>query len=537
MGYGTGAVMAVPAHDQRDFEFAKKYDLPIKVVIKPKQADAETDAMVDDFDGLPEAFTEPGVMCNSGGFDGTASVDAKVKIVEKLEAEGLGKKSITYRLRDWGLSRQRYWGCPIPVIYCETCGTVPVPEKDLPVLLPDDIELTGEGGSPLEADSFASVSCSKCGGTARRETDTMDTFVDSSWYFLRYVSPDSTDVPFDKDAATRAMPVDRYIGGIEHAVMHLLYARFFTKALRDLGLVDCDEPFKNLLTQGMVCKEITRCPEHGYLAPEENDNGVCSRCGKAVVIGAVEKMSKSKKNTVDPHGIIKRYGSDTTRLFTLFAAPPERDLDWSEDGVEGASRFIGRVWRLVTDNLLLVEGVEACGDAMPLEGNLKEARRLLHATIKKVTGDIEKRYHFNTAISAVMELVNSLYLWKWGNGDKKDKTELAVFRASLEGVVLLVSPFAPHLAEELWQRLGHNNPLYLTQWPQYSEAALVTTEMTIIVQVNGKMRAKINVPVDSDKVIVEDMAKSDAKVAAWLEGKEVRKIIYVPGKIFNIVVG
>ncbi|VAW37862.1 Leucyl-tRNA synthetase [hydrothermal vent metagenome] len=536
MGYGTGAVMAVPAHDQRDFEFAKKYDLPVKVVIMPKASVAESSDIIDDSDGLTEAYTEPGVIVNSGEFSGLQSEIAKLKIVEKLEAEGLGRKSTTYRLRDWGISRQRYWGCPIPVIYCDDCGAVPVPDEQLPVLLPEDISLDGKGGSPLEAASFTKVDCPGCGKDARRETDTMDTFVDSSWYFLRYASPDLDTAPFDKVEASRAVPVDRYIGGIEHAVMHLLYARFFTKALRDLGLVDCDEPFENLLTQGMVCKEITRCPEHGYLAPQENDNGLCTRCGKAVEIGAVEKMSKSKKNTVDPHRIIERYGADTTRLFTLFAAPPERDLDWSEDGVEGAYRFIGRVWRLITGKAPLVKEVRAYDGAEPLDGALKAAHRLTHVTIKKVTGDIEKRFHFNTAISAVMELVNSLYLWK-GAGDKAGKLELSVLRESLDAVVLLVSPFAPHLAEELWQRLGRSRPLYATPWPGYSEDALTTNDMTVIVQVNGKMRAKMTLPAGSGKDLVEDMAKNEPRVVPWLEGKVIRKMIYVPGKIFNIVVG
>lgn len=548
MGYGTGAVMAVPAHDQRDFEFAKKYDLPVQVVIRPHPKNDVNDEAYEASGGLTEAFTEPGLLINSGEFDGIPSDDAKVKIVEKLEAEGFGKKTITYRIRDWGISRQRYWGCPIPIIYCEKCGTVPVPEADLPVALPDDINLDGNGSSPLEDDSFSKVDCPKCGMVARREADTMDTFVDSSWYFLRYASPNLETAPFDKVTASQALPVDRYIGGIEHAVMHLLYARFFTKALRDLGLVDCDEPFKNLLTQGMVCKEITRCPEHGYLSSDENNDGNCSRCGKQIEIGAVEKMSKSKKNTVDPAGIIERYGADTTRLFTLFAAPPERDLDWSEDGVEGAYRFIGRVWRLVNDNLSFIDGVEAYDGVATLHGSLKDAHRLLHKTIKKVTEDIEKRFHFNTAISAVMELVNSLYLWngkgkgkgkigEMDNDCKADNTELSVLRESLEGVVQLVSPFAPHMAEELWQRLGHDKPLYCSPWPDYSEQALFADSMTIIVQVNGKMRSKINLSVDSGKDLVEDKAKNDPKVMPWLEGKVVKNMIYVPGKIFNLVVG
>ncbi|MDO8427556.1 MAG: leucine--tRNA ligase, partial [Deltaproteobacteria bacterium] len=345
MEYGTGAVMAVPAHDQRDFEFAKAYKIPVQVVINPPGKTLDPSQM-------KEAYVDEGIMAGSGPFDGLMNTAAMDAIIDLLEEKGAGKRSINYKLRDWGISRQRYWGCPIPVIYCEKCGTAPVPYEELPVILPENVKLTGKGLSPLAgADEFVSVSCPKCKAKARRETDTMDTFVDSSWYFLRYISPKEDKLPFKKDEAAYWMPVDQYIGGIEHAVMHLLYARFFTKALRDLSLHGFDEPFRNLLTQGMVCKEILRCPEHGYLYPEEVKDGKCALCGKIVEVGAVEKMSKSKKNVVDPDRIIEEYGADTTRLFSLFAAPPEKDLDWSEDGVEGSYRFLGRVWRLITENL------------------------------------------------------------------------------------------------------------------------------------------------------------------------------------------
>ena len=527
MGYGTGAVMAVPAHDQRDFEFAKEYKLPIKPVINPPgtSLDAET---------MKEAYTEEGVMVNSPGFDEMPSAEGSAAITEKLATDGKGELAVTYRIRDWGISRQRYWGCPIPVVYCDDCGVVPVPDEDLPVRLPVDVDLTGKGLSPLEtAKDFVNVKCPKCGGAARRETDTMDTFVDSSWYFLRYLSPNDKKLPFQKTDGEQWMPVDQYIGGIEHAVMHLLYARFFTKALRDLGLVDCDEPFKNLLTQGMVCMETTQCPDDGYLLPTEVDGGKCPKCGKAVKTGAVEKMSKSKKNTVDPDGIIDRYGADTTRLFSLFAAPPERDLDWNEEGVEGAYRFLGRLWRLVVDNMGALEGVTPCDGKCEMTDESRALRRKTHATIKKVTEDIERRFHFNTAIAAVMELVNMLYQFKDGSGDSGRR----VFREGIESVVLMMGPFAPHAAEELWERLGGERPLYATPWPACDEAALVTDEVTVVVQVNGKVRSRVSVPAGADKEVAEEVVMKDEKVNEWIGGKTVRKTVYVPDKLFNIVVG
>ncbi|MBI5286453.1 MAG: leucine--tRNA ligase [Deltaproteobacteria bacterium] len=344
MEYGTGAVMAVPAHDQRDFEFARKYDLPVVVVIQPPGGGLEPDTMT-------EAYIEDGIMVNSGPFDGMNNREATEAIVKHLEEKGIGKRAVNYRIKDWGISRQRYWGCPIPIIYCAGCGTVPVPYEDLPVILPEDVKFTGVGASPLaQAPEFVNTTCPRCGKAARRETNTMDTFVDSSWYFLKFTSPGEDKKPFATESVKYWMPVDQYIGGIEHAVLHLLYARFFNKVLRDLGLVAFDEPFTNLLTQGMVCKEVLVCPEHGYLFPEEISDGKCSKCGKAVEVGPVEKMSKSRKNIVDPDKIVERYGADTTRLFSLFAAPPEKDLDWSDEGVEGAYRFLGRVWRLVSQN-------------------------------------------------------------------------------------------------------------------------------------------------------------------------------------------
>ncbi|MBW7956730.1 MAG: leucine--tRNA ligase [Deltaproteobacteria bacterium] len=532
MEYGTGAVMAVPAHDQRDFEFAKKYGLPVKVVINPPDSALDPATM-------EAAYVEPGVMVNSGPVNGINSDEAKEAITRLLEEKRAGKKAVTYRLRDWGISRQRYWGCPIPIIYCEKCGAVPVPYEELPVILPEDVSLTGKGLSPLaSSEAFVNATCPSCGGAARRETDTMDTFVDSSWYFLRYVSPRETGVPFREEDAAYWMPVDQYIGGIEHAVMHLLYARFFTKALRDLGLHGFDEPFKNLLTQGMVCKEITRCPEHGYLYPEEAAGGVCKFCSKPVMTGAVEKMSKSKKNVIDPDGIIGRYGADTTRLFTLFAAPPEKDLDWNEEGVEGSYRFLGRVWRLVTENIEFLKEARPMQPGSNAEGAARELHAVTHRTIRKVTQDIEERFHFNTAISSIMELVNALYQFQAAlNGKgRPDSTEARVFREAVEAVILLLAPFAPHISEELWERLGNGEPVYRTRWPEWSEEAVKEEEVEIPVQVNGKVRGRVRIPAGAGEEEVRSLVMQDGKIAELTSGKAVKKFVYVKDKIVNMVV-
>lgn len=535
MEYGTGAVMAVPAHDQRDFEFAKAYGIPVKVVINPPGKKLAPDEM-------KVAFVDEGVMQDSGPFDGLKNTECMEGITKLLEEKSFGKRTINYKLRDWGISRQRYWGCPIPVIYCPKCGTVPVPYNELPVILPENVRLTGKGLSPLaDAPDFVNVKCPKCGEAARRETDTMDTFVDSSWYFLRYASPKHKDAPFDKAKAGHWMPVDQYIGGIEHAVLHLLYARFFTKALRDLGLHSTDEPFKNLLTQGMVCKEILKCPEHGYLLPEEVLDNKCKHCGKEVSIGPVEKMSKSKKNIVDPDRIIEKYGADTTRLFSLFAAPPEKDLDWSEEGVEGSYRFLGRVWRLVIENLGTLDGVSPYkAEISGLDGIVKELYQITHRTISRVTVDIEERFHFNTAISAIMELVNFLYQYQnqkpW-NGKDKTAPEYSVYRGAVETVVLLLAPFAPHISEELWKRLGNAKPVCKTGWPAVDPGALVKEDVNIIIQINGKVRSKVSVPVDTAEESVREAVMKDEKVIEWISGKTVKKFIYVPNKIVNMVVG
>ena len=400
---------------------------------------------------------------------------ARKKSPRTPKPKGWGKKEIRYRLRDWGVSRQRYWGTPIPIIYCEKCGAVPVPEAELPVELPTDVPFTGKGGSPLrESKTFSAVSCPQCGGPARRETDTMDTFVDSSWYFLRYTSARFDRAPFDPAQADRWMPVDQYIGGVEHAVLHLLYARFFTKALRDLGLTKVDEPFTNLLTQGMVSKETYRCPEHGWLFPSdligsEKDGWQCAQCSRPVTIGRVEKMSKSKKNIIDPEDLISRYGADTARLFTLFAAPPEKDLEWSDQGVEGAYRFLSRLWRLIVQERPIWENVGAASEDGELSTELRDLRRAVHRTIKKVSEDIEQRFHFNTAIAAIMELFNALSAAAQ-RGDRSSASA-AVRRHGLETVVLLLAPFVPHVASELWQELGHGDRIDQVAWPAYSDGS------------------------------------------------------------------
>lgn len=473
--YGTGAVMGVAAHDDRDNDFAKKYDLEIIPVID------EDDKMI-----------------NSGQFDGMNKDEAFDKIIEKLEKMGKGNKKTNFRLRDWLISRQRYWGCPIPVIYCPDCGIVPVDEKDLPVLLPTDVEFTGKGESPLASSkTFTECSCPKCGKPARREVDTMDTFVDSSWYYMRYADNMNSDRPFDTDVVNNWLPVDQYIGGVEHAILHLLYARWFTKAFKKLGWTSHDEPFKNLLTQGMVLMDGS-------------------------------KMSKSKGNTVSPVELVEKYGADTARLFILFAAPPERDLEWSEQGVEGCFKFLNRVYRLV-DELAPVAKLE-------LEfGNLTKADKDMRAktnnTLKKVTEDLNDKFGFNTAIAALMELINDLYKYK----ELEDRND-AVIKEAIKAVVVILAPFAPHLGEELWLMIGKEASVFDIGWPDYDKSAIQLDEVEIIVQVNGKVRNKINAPVGIDQDVMKNLALNDEKIKEFIEGKNVVKVIAIPSKLVNIVV-
>ncbi len=498
--YGTGAVMGVPAHDQRDFEFARKYGLPIKVVISPKDASLDPATM-------PEAYTGEGVMIHSGDFDGMPNTDGKQAVARKLEADGNGRATTQFRLRDWNISRQRFWGAPIPVVYCETCGVVPEKRENLPITLPLDAQINEDGRSPLpQMDSFTRCTCPQCGGPARRETDTMDTFVESSWYFARYTSARKEDGPFDMEALRYWMPVDQYIGGVEHAILHLLYARFFTKALRDLGYFppELEEPFSRLLTQGMVLK-----------------NG--------------SKMSKSKGNIVAPSEMIDKYGADTVRLFCLFAAPPERDFDWSDSGIEGASRFLQRVWRLFVEEegrFLPVRGCSATA-ADVLNDTARDLRRREHLTVKKAGEDMSRRFQFNTAIAAVMELVNAMYLAREKMG--QEEGDRRVFSSAMASVLTLLSPITPHVCEELWERLGHTSSLQDEPWPVWDEAALQQDSDTIALQVNGKLRGTIDVPAQADKAALEAAARDDAAVQRHTAGLTIRKVIVVPGKLVNIV--
>jgi leucyl-tRNA synthetase len=521
MDYGTGAVMAVPAHDQRDFEFAKKYGCELKIVIQPKE---ELDTAT-----MEEAYTGAGVLVNSGQFDGMDNEDAKKAIVDFLDEKGFGESTINYRLRDWQISRQRYWGSPIPFIKCEKCGSVPVPDDQLPVELPDVDFNPDMRGNPLDkVEEFINCTCPKCGGAARRETDTMDTFVESSWYYLRYTSPKCETAPFDKEEANYWMNVDQYIGGIEHAILHLLYSRFFTKVLRDLGYVTIDEPFNRLLTQGMVCKETYKCPECGWLFPEEYEDGKCTKCGAEAKIGRVEKMSKSKRNVVDPNKLIDKYGADTARLFIIFASPPERELEWSDSGVEGSFRFLNRVWRLVENNIDLFKSdlPESVEDEVT-----KEILFHMHATIKKVTEDIE-RYQLNTAVAAMMEYVNNLYSIE----KKLQDGHKALFRDAVASLVKLIAPFTPHAAEELWEMADMGELISRSEWPSFDEKFIQKDEITIAVQVNGKLRGQIEIPVDMDKESVFETALANENVSKHTEGKDFIKKIYVPKKLVNFVV-
>lgn len=525
--YGTGCVMAVPTHDTRDFDFAKKYGLPLRVVIdrpgKPLQEKTMT-----------EAYTEEGILVNSGPFSGLENEKAKEKIADYLEEKGLGKKTVQYRLRDWGISRQRYWGAPIPIIYCDLCGIVPVLEGDLPVLLPEDVDITGEGGSPLARHrSFIEATCPKCSGIGRRETDTMDTFVESSWYFARFCSADFHEKPgLDRKKTDYWLPVNQYIGGIEHAILHLLYSRFYTKMLRDFGILAVDEPFENLLTQGMVCKETVSCPTHGYLFPEEAKDGRCCHCSGELTIGKTEKMSKSLKNVVDPDYLINQYGADTVRLFCLFTSPPEKDLEWSDEGVEGSFRFLGRVWRIIIDYLPDITNLAVLGSSTK-EPALINLERKTHQTIKKVTRDIEDRFHFNTAVSAIMELINLLY--QLPRPAKGDASALAVVKETIETIVVLLAPFVPHMACELWSALGRHDPLTCQAWPKFDPDIAAEDEITMVVQINGKLRSRLTVPADSGEETIKALALADERVVKHLAGGSIAKIIYVPGKLINLV--
>ncbi|MCL4457886.1 MAG: leucine--tRNA ligase [Nitrospirae bacterium] len=536
MEYGTGAIMSVPAHDQRDFEFAKKYGLPIKTVIIPEDRAEEQKSGRAEEKEMNEAFEGEGVLINSGKFNGLKSEEAKREIAGFIEEKAFGKRMVNYKIRDWGISRQRYWGTPIPIIYCDKCGIVPVPEKDLPVVLPEDVSFTGKGGSPLlESDRFLNVKCPSCGGNAKRETDTMDTFVDSSWYFIAYCLKDDIDLKFQisnfKSLIDYWMPVDQYIGGIEHAVLHLLYSRFFTRCVRDFGVVSAGEPFRNLLTQGMVCKETWKCPDHDWLFPEEVKDGKCVHCGKQVEKGRIEKMSKSKKNVIDPDALIKKYGADTMRLFSLFAAPPERDLEWSDKGVEGAYRFLNKVWGIVYKNKGKGQELSSliAHSLSPIASSLL---RKTHQTIRKVTDDIEKDYHFNTAIAALMELVNEISSF---NPEREE--DRAALDFAVRNTLMMLAPFAPHFAEELWEAAGGNPSVLEQPWPEWDETLAKDEEIELVVQINGKLRARMLAPAGLTDEDARQRALQEERVKEMLDGREIKKVIVVKGKLVNIVLG
>ncbi|MCY7381558.1 MAG: leucine--tRNA ligase [Microcoleus sp. CAN_BIN18] len=533
--YGTGAVMGVPAHDKRDFQFATEYELPIKVVI-----------VDDDECPLTEAYTEPGIMINSESFNGMDSIKGKAAIIHHAENSGYGKARVQYRLRDWLISRQRYWGAPIPVIHCPNCGTVPVPQSDLPVLLPENVEFTGKGSPLAKMEDWVNVPCPSCGTPAKRETDTMDTFMDSSWYFLRYPDASNQDQVFDSAKTNDWMPIDQYVGGIEHAILHLLYSRFFTKVLRDRGLIDCDEPFKRLLTQGMVQGLTYKNAVTGkYIPSAEVDatNPKDPETGEALEV-FYEKMSKSKYNGVDPLQVMEKYGVDTARMFILFKAPPEKDLEWDDADVEGQFRFLNRVWRLVTEFAAPPPAPPCQGgekenlpSAIPSQGGEKEnlskpeqdLRRAIHVAIKEVSEDLEGDYQFNTAVSEMMKLNNALT-------DAKCK-DSPIYAEGISTLILLLAPFSPHIADELWHLIGNSESVHTQTWPSVDVSALVTDEITLVIQVMGKTRGTIQVPSGADKAALEKFARESDLAKRHIEGKEIKKVIVVPGKLVNFVVG
>jgi leucyl-tRNA synthetase len=502
MDYGTGAIMSVPAHDERDYEFAKKYRLKVKVVIVPPTLDPEETSV----EPVLPFITMDGMLVNSGPFSGILSTEAIPKMSEYAAQKGFGKATVTFRLKDWGVSRQRYWGTPIPMLYCEKDGIVPVPEKDLPVILPENVDITLTGGSPLgRVPEFVNATCPKCGGPARRETDTMDTFVDSSWYFYRYTDARDDHAPFNPKTAAYWFPIDQYIGGVEHAILHLIYSRFWTKFMRDMGLVKHDEPVERLFTQGMIIKG-----------------------------GA--KMSKSLGNIVSPDEMIARYGADSTRMYTLFATAPDRELDWQDEGVEGVQRFLGRVYRFVARNAPVETQLTAPRE---VSTEARKIQRKLHQTIKRVSDDFQGRWHFNTSIAAIMELVNGLYTVEERVARAPSPAELLPAQLLFEvqrDLVLLLAPFAPHLAAELWEMLGEKGSLVRAPWPKYDPALAKEDEIEIPVQINGKLRGLIVVPADSSQQVIQERALSDPKIKAAIADKQIAKVIVVPGKLANIVV-
>ncbi len=522
--YGTGAVMGVPAHDTRDFRFAKENDLPIQVVILPDGADNQEST-------LTEAYTEAGIMVNSGQFDGMKSTEGKTAIIHYAEKQGYGKARIQYRLRDWLISRQRYWGCPIPVIHCDDCGIVPVPAQDLPVKLPENVEFSGRGPSPLaKLADWVNVTCPTCGKPAKRETDTMDTFIDSSWYYLRYTDAKNEQEPFNLKKVNDWMAVDQYVGGIEHAILHLLYSRFFTKVLRDQGLLNFDEPFQRLLTQGMVQGLTYKNPKTGKYVRSENvvyqDNNYRDKETGEMLSYFYEKMSKSKYNGVDPETVLSKYGADTARMFILFKAPPEKDLEWDEADVEGQFRFLNRVWRLVTEYIEKKPTKVQKKDELTKEE--KTLRRAIHTAIQAISEDLEGEYQFNTAISELMILSNAI--------NEAKCIDSPVYQEGIETLLQLLSPFAPHIADELWQQLGHHKSIQQQIWPRVDSTALIVDEITLVIQIMGKTRGTIQVPANLEQDALEKVARASESAQKYLKGKEIKKVIVVPNKLVNFVV-
>ncbi|MDR3257994.1 MAG: leucine--tRNA ligase [Fusobacteriaceae bacterium] len=538
MNYGTGAVMAVPAHDERDFAFAKKYNLPIRVVVNPYDKDKK-EIKLDPLT-MTEAFVESGIMTNSGKFSGIPQNDALEQIALYVEENKKGTRTIKYRLKDWGVSRQRYWGTPIPALYCDKCGLVMEKYENLPVILPEDVSFSGKG-NPLEtSESFKNAICPVCGGHARRDMDTMDTFVDSSWYFLRYCDSKNEKVPFDREIIDGWAPVDQYIGGIEHAVMHLLYARFFQKTLRDLNLLKSNEPFKKLLTQGMVLgPSYYSAKGNRFLYPDEiikkGDKAYSIETNEELSI-KIEKMSKSKNNGVDPEEMVKQFGADVTRLFILFAAPPEKELEWNENGLVGASRFLSRIWRLALENKDNISFGEIETDK--IDDRDRAILIKLNQTIKKVSDSIEDDYHFNTSIAATMELTNDLQDYKVNVIDKNNFTTESkkIFGEVIRNIIIMLSPFVPHFTDELWEEFGNSGYLFNEKWPEYDEKFIQESQITMAVQVNGKMRGTINAERGTAKEVVETLALKIPNVKKHIEGKNLIKIIVVPDKIVNIVI-
>ncbi|NDD62903.1 MAG: leucine--tRNA ligase [Acidobacteria bacterium] len=534
-GYGTGAIMAVPAHDERDFEFSVRYGLPIQRVIVPEGDGESVTPVTAPLSPVTEPFTPKDNNCrlvNSGEWTGLSVPEAQAAMTEWVASRGLGTARVNFRIRDWGVSRQRAWGTPIPFIHCQQCGIVPVPEESLPVILPPDLNYQTKGAPLAEHDAFVNVDCPTCGSPARRDTDTMDTFVDSSWYYFRYCDPANSKLPFDPQVAAYWTPVDQYIGGIEHAVLHLIYTRVWTKIMRDLGLISFGEPVTRLLTQGMVCLASYRCPEHDWIFPDEVVDGRCRLCQSEVTVGRIEKMSKSKKNTVDPDEMIRIYGADTVRLFMLFAAPPEKDLEWSEAGAEGASRFLNRVWRIVYKWHHRLDKAENLAEFSP---TARALRRKTHQTIRRVTHDIAERLNFNTGVAALMELTNEVYAFDGNTGATATPGDLYAIREALEALTKMLAPFSPHIAEALWAGLGHDEVLLNSGWPSFDEELARDEELEIPVQLNGKLIARLLAPAGISEADLVSLATSNDRVLARLEGRQIVKTIVVPGRLVNLV--